>query len=93
MTLPVVIAVPVPGSVLVCSLIGHHEEKSGFWQTENNLRYRFTPCPEEMHSEIRASRKMPEKGSWPGAGMRSGNPLFCSSRVFRAGSYRTSARE
>jgi len=63
MTLPVVIALSVPCYVIVCYLIGHYDEKSGFWQTENNLSYRFTPYSEEMRSDIRAIREMIEKSS------------------------------
>lgn len=63
MTLPVVIALAVPCYVIVCYLIGHYDEKSGFWQTENNLSYRFTPYSEEMRNDIRAIRRVMEKNS------------------------------
>ncbi len=58
MTLPAVIALSVPCYVIVCYLIGHYDEKSGFWQTENNLSYRFTPYSEEMRSDIREIKTM-----------------------------------
>jgi hypothetical protein len=43
MTLPMVIALSVPCNILVCYIIGHCDEKSRFWQIENNLNYRVTP--------------------------------------------------
>ena len=60
MTLPVVIALSVPCYIIVCYIIGLYDEKSGFWQTENNLSYRFTPYSEEMRSDIRQIKKMME---------------------------------
>jgi hypothetical protein len=60
MTLPVVIALSVPCYILVCYIIGHYDEKSGFWQIENNLTYRFTPYSDEMLNNIRDIKKMME---------------------------------
>ena len=56
MTLPMVIALAVP-----CYIIGHYDERSGFWQIENNLNYRFTPYSEEMLTSIREIKKQFEK--------------------------------
>jgi len=36
MTLPMVIALSVPCYIIVCYIIGHYDERSGFWQMENN---------------------------------------------------------
>jgi hypothetical protein len=63
MTLPMVITVAVPFYILGCYLIGHYDEKSGFWQIENNLNYRVTPYSEEMLTSIRAIKKMLEKNA------------------------------
>jgi len=63
MTLPVVIALSVPCYIIVCYIIGHYDEKSGFWQIENNLTYRFTPYSEEMLNNIRDIKKMMEQAS------------------------------
>src|SRR5512145_3090687 len=60
MTLPVVIALSVPCYIAVCYLIGHYDEKSGFWQIENNLNYRVTPYSDEMLQNIREIKKMVE---------------------------------
>jgi hypothetical protein len=60
MTLPLVIALSVPCYILVCYIIGHYDEKSGFWQIENNLTYRFTPYSDEMLNNIRDIKKMME---------------------------------
>jgi len=53
LTLPMVIALSVPIYIFVCYIIGHFDEKSGFWQIENNLNYRVTPYSEEMLHTIR----------------------------------------
>jgi len=42
-------------------IIGHYDERSGFWQIENNLNYRFTPYSEEMLTSIREIKKQLEK--------------------------------
>jgi hypothetical protein len=60
MTLPMVIALSVPCYIIVCYIIGHYDEKSGFWQIENNLNYRVTPYSEEMLTSIREIRKRME---------------------------------
>ena len=61
MTLPMVIAFAVPCYIIVCYIIGHYDERSGFWQVENNLSYRFTPYSEEMLTSIREIKKQLEK--------------------------------
>ena len=61
MTLPMVIAFAVPCYIIVCYIIGHYDERSGFWQIENNLNYRFTPYSEEMLTSIREIKKQLEK--------------------------------
>lgn len=61
LTLPAVIALSVPCYILGCFLIGYYDERSGFWQTENNLNYRFTPYSEEMLTGIREIRRMLDK--------------------------------
>jgi len=58
LSLPMVIAFSVPCYILVCFAIGYYDEKSGFWQTENNLNYRFSPYSEEMLNGIREIRRM-----------------------------------
>ena len=63
LTIPVVIALSVPCYIIVCYIIGHYDEKSGFWQVENNLTYRFTPYSDEMLNNIRDIKKMMEKTS------------------------------
>jgi hypothetical protein len=60
MTLPMVIALSVPCYIIVCYIIGHYDERSGFWQVENNLSYRFTPYSEEMLTSIREIKKQLE---------------------------------
>jgi hypothetical protein len=60
MTLPVVIALSVPCYIVVCYVIGHFDEKSGFWQIENNLNYRVTPYSDEMLQSIREIKKQLE---------------------------------
>jgi hypothetical protein len=57
LTLPMVIALSVPCYIIVCYVIGHFDEKSGFWQIENNLNYRVTPYSEEMLTSIREIKK------------------------------------
>ena len=57
LTLPMVIALSVPAYILVCYFIGYMDEKSGFWQIENNLNYRVAPLSEEMLNTIREIRK------------------------------------
>ena len=57
LTLPMVIALSVPCYIIVCYIIGHFDEKSGFWQIENNLNYRVTPYSEEMLTSIREIKK------------------------------------
>jgi hypothetical protein len=63
LTLPMVIALSVPCYILICYIIGHFDEKSGFWQIENNLSYRFTPFSEEMLTGIREIKKQLEKNA------------------------------
>jgi hypothetical protein len=53
LTLPEVIALAIPCYIIICYLIGHFDEKLGFWQIENNLSYRYTPYSEEMLNSIR----------------------------------------
>ncbi len=62
-TLGMVIALSVPCSILLCYIIGHFDEKSGFWQIENNLNYRVTPYSEEMLKSIREIKKQLEKSA------------------------------
>jgi hypothetical protein len=57
LTLPMVIAIAIPCYIVICYLIGHYDEKVGFWQTENNLSYRFTPYSEERLQSIREIKK------------------------------------
>ena len=57
LTLPEVIAISIPAYITFCFVIGYYDEKSGFWQIENNLSYRFTPLSEEMLTHIREIRK------------------------------------
>ena len=63
LTLPEVIALAVPFYILICYLIGHYDEKIGFWQIENNMSYRYTPYSEEMLNNIREIRKKLDKES------------------------------
>lgn len=53
LTLPMVIALAIPCYILICYLIGHYDEKIGFWQIENNMSYRYTPYSEEMLVTLR----------------------------------------
>jgi len=57
LTLPMVIVLAIPLYIIICYIIGHFDEKSGFWQIENNLNYRVTPLSEEMLKNIREIRK------------------------------------
>lgn len=57
LTLPMVIALSVPAYIIICYIIGHFDERSGFWQIENNLSYRVTPYSDEMLNHIREIRK------------------------------------
>jgi len=57
LTLPMVIAIAVPVYIVFCYVIGYFDERSGFWQIENNLSYRVTPLSEEMLNHIREIRK------------------------------------
>jgi glucose-6-phosphate-specific signal transduction histidine kinase len=57
LTLPMVIAIAIPVYIIACYLIGHFDEKSGFWQIENDLNYRVTPLSDEMLTHIREIRK------------------------------------
>jgi hypothetical protein len=63
MSLPMVIALSVPCYILVCYIIGHYDEKSGFWQIENNLSYRVTPYSDEMLTSIREIKKQLENAA------------------------------
>ncbi|MDD1685835.1 hypothetical protein [Methanoregula sp.] len=53
LNLPEVIVLSVPCYIIICYIIGHFDEKSGFWQIENNLNYRVAPYSEEMLTTIR----------------------------------------
>ena len=55
--IPEVIALAIPCYIIICYLIGHFDEKLGFWQIENNLSYRYTPYSEEMLNNIREIKK------------------------------------
>lgn len=57
LTLPMVIAIAIPAYIIICYLIGHYDEKSGFWQIENDLSYRVTPLPGEKINHIRELQK------------------------------------
>jgi hypothetical protein len=57
LTLPMVIAISVPSYVIICYIIGHLDEATGFWQTENDMGYRVTPMSQEMLESIREIRK------------------------------------
>jgi len=57
LTIPMVIAISVPLYVIFCYLLGHIDEKSGFWQIENDLGYRVTPLSEEMLKTVQEIRK------------------------------------
>jgi cellulose synthase/poly-beta-1,6-N-acetylglucosamine synthase-like glycosyltransferase len=53
LTIPMVIAISIPVYILFCYVLGHIDEKSGFWQIENDLGYRVTPLSGEMLQTIR----------------------------------------
>jgi len=57
LTMPMVIAIAIPLYVIICYLIGHADEASGFWQAENDLGYRVTPMSQEMLEGIREIRQ------------------------------------
>jgi len=57
LTIPMVIALSIPLYVIFCYILGHIDEKSGFWQIENDLGYRVTPLSKEMLQTIREIRK------------------------------------
>jgi hypothetical protein len=57
LTIPMVIAIAIPFYVIFCYLLGHVDEKSGFWQMENDLGYRVTPLSDEMLQTIREIKK------------------------------------
>jgi uncharacterized membrane-anchored protein len=57
LTLPMVIAIAAPAYVIVCYVIGHIDEATGFWQAENDMGYRVTPMSQEMLESIREIRK------------------------------------
>jgi len=61
LTLPEVIALSIPCYIIICYLIGHFDEKSDFWQVENNLSYRFTPYSDEMLKNIREIKEQLKK--------------------------------
>lgn len=63
MTMPEVITLSIPGYVLVCHLLGHYDEKIGFWQVEKNLIYRFSPFSDEMRKDIREIKESLVKGT------------------------------
>lgn len=63
LTMPEVIALSVPGYVIICYLIGHYDERIGFWQVENNLSYRFSPYSDEMRRDIREIKQQLKKGT------------------------------
>jgi len=57
LTIPMVIAIAIPIYIVFCYILGHIDEKSGFWQIENNLGYRVTPLSDEMLQTIREIKK------------------------------------
>ncbi len=57
LTIPMVIGISIPIYVIFCYILGHIDEKSGFWQIENDLGYRVTPLSDEMLQAIREIRK------------------------------------
>ena len=57
LTIPMVIAIAIPCYITFCYLLGHIDEKSGFWQMENDLGYRVTPLSDEMLQTIREIKK------------------------------------
>jgi hypothetical protein len=63
LTIPEVIVLAVPCYIIVCYIIGHYDEKSGFWQIENNLSYRVTPYSDEMLTAIREIKQKLDRNS------------------------------
>ena len=63
LTIPEVIILSIPCYIIVCYLIGHYDEKSGFWQIENNLSYRVTPYSDEMLTAIREIKQKLDRNS------------------------------
>jgi len=57
LTLPEVIVISIPLYIIFCFVIGYFDEKSGFWQIENDLSYRVTPLADEMLIHIREIRR------------------------------------
>ena len=57
LTLPMVIAIATPAYIVICYIIGHVDETTGFWQAENDMGYRVTPMSQEMLEGIREIRK------------------------------------
>ena len=57
LTMPMVIATAIPVYIVFCNILGHIDEKSGFWQIENDLGYRVTPLSDEMLRTIREINK------------------------------------
>jgi hypothetical protein len=57
LTIPMVIAISIPLYIMFCYILGHIDEKSGFWQIENDLGYRVTPLSDEMLQTIREINK------------------------------------
>lgn len=57
LTLPLVIAIAIPCYVIVCYVIGHVDETTGFWQAENDLGYRVTPMSQELLDTVREIRQ------------------------------------
>ncbi|MEI7856257.1 MAG: hypothetical protein WCH85_02000 [Methanomicrobiales archaeon] len=63
MTIIMVIALAIPVYIIFCYLLGHIDEKSGFWQMENDLGYRVTPLSDEMLKTIREINMKLDKSS------------------------------
>lgn len=61
MSIPEVIILSIPVYIFACYLIGHYDEKVGFWQIENNLNYRVTPYSDEMLTTVREIKKKLDK--------------------------------
>ena len=59
--MPQVIAISIPAYIAICYLIGHFDERSGFWQVENDLGYRVAPLSEEILKNVRDIRKKLEE--------------------------------
>jgi cellulose synthase/poly-beta-1,6-N-acetylglucosamine synthase-like glycosyltransferase len=57
LTITMVIALAIPFYIIFCYILGHIDEKSGFWQIENDLGYRVTPLSDEMLKTIREINK------------------------------------